>query len=53
MDSLNNKRACASYRVMISVKQVEHYKKVIAQNCNDTYEYCEANKYKEAINGRS
>ena len=42
MDSLNSKRACASYRIMVSVKQVEHYKKVIAQNCNDTYEYCEA-----------
>lgn len=42
MDSLNNKRACASCRIMVSVEQVEHYKKVITQNCNDTYEYCEA-----------
>ena len=42
MDSLNNKRACASYRTMVSVKQVEHYKKVIAQHCVDTFEYCEA-----------
>ena len=29
MDCLNNKRACASYRIMVSVKQVEHYKKEI------------------------
>ena len=42
MDSLNNKRACTSYRITISVDQVEHYKKVITQNCVDTYEYCEA-----------
>ena len=42
MDSLKNKRACASYRIMVSVEQVEHYKEVIAQNCVDTYEYCEA-----------
>lgn len=42
MDSLNDKRACTSYRIMISVKQVEHYKKVIAQHCVDTNEYCEA-----------
>jgi hypothetical protein len=42
MDSLKNKRACASHRIMVSVDKVEHYKKVIAQNCVDTYEYCEA-----------
>lgn len=42
MDSLNNKRACTSYRITVSVKQIEHYKKVIAQNDVDTYEYCEA-----------
>ena len=42
MDCLKNKRACASYRIMVSVEQVEHYKKVIAQHCVDTYEYCEA-----------
>lgn len=42
MDCLKDKRACASYRIMISVEQVEHYKKVIAQNCKDTNEYCEA-----------
>ena len=42
MDSLKDKRAYTSYRTMISVKQVEHYKKVIAQNDVDTYEYCEA-----------
>lgn len=42
MDSLKNKRACASYRIMISVKQVERYKKVIAQDCAGTEEYCEA-----------
>ena len=42
MDSLKDKRACTSCRIMISVKQVEHYKKVIAQNVVDTYEYCEA-----------
>lgn len=42
MDSLKDKSAGASYRIMVSVKQVEHYKKVIAQNCVDTCEYCEA-----------
>lgn len=42
MDSLKGKRAYTSHRIMISVKQVEHYKEVIAQNCVDTYEYCEA-----------
>ena len=42
MDSLNDKRAYTSVRIMISVKQVEHYKEVIAQNCVDTEEYCEA-----------
>ena len=42
MDSLNDKRACTSFRIMVSVKQVEHYKEVIAQNCVDTEEYCEA-----------
>lgn len=42
MDCLKDKRACASYRIMISVEQVERYKKVIAQNCKDTDEYCEA-----------
>ena len=42
MDSLNNKRVCASCRIMVSVDQVEHYKRVIAQNCVDTFEYCEA-----------
>ena len=42
MDSLNNKRACTSYRIMISVDQVKRYKKVIAQNDVDAYEYCEA-----------
>lgn len=42
MGSLNDKRACAPYRVMVSVKQVEHYKEVIAQHCVDTAEYCEA-----------
>ena len=42
MDSLKDKRVYTSYRTMISVKQVEHYKKVIAQNDVDTYEYCEA-----------
>ena len=42
MDSLNDKRACASYRIMVSVKQVEHYKEVIAQHCVDTFAYCEA-----------
>lgn len=36
MDSLNDKRACASYRTMVSVKQAEHYKKIIAQDCVDT-----------------
>lgn len=42
MDSLNDKRACASHRTMISVKQVEHYKEVISQHCVDTLAYCEA-----------
>ena len=42
MDSLNNKRACTSYRIAISVDQVKRYKKVIAQNDVDTGEYCEA-----------
>lgn len=42
MDSLNDKRAYTSVRIMISVKQVEHYKEVIAQHCVDTDEYCEA-----------
>ena len=31
MDCLKNKRAYASYRIMVSVEQVERYKKVIAQ----------------------
>ncbi len=42
MDSLNDKRARTSFKIMVSVKQVEHYKKVIAQHCVDTEEYCEA-----------
>lgn len=42
MDSLKDKRACTSYRIMVSVEQVERYKKVIAQHCVDTEEYCEA-----------
>lgn len=42
MDSLNNKRACTSYRIAISVDQVKRYKKIIAQNDVDTGEYCEA-----------
>ena len=42
MDSLNYKRARASYGIMVSVKQVEHYKEVIAQHCVDTLAYCEA-----------
>lgn len=42
MDSLNNKRACTSYRIVISVEQVKRYKKVIAQNDVDAYDYCEA-----------
>ena len=42
MDSLNNKRACASYRIEVSVDQVKHYKEVIKQDCKDTEEYCEA-----------
>lgn len=42
MDSLKYKRACTSYRIMVSVEQIEHYKKVIAQNCKDTDEYREA-----------
>lgn len=28
--------------MMVSVKQVEHYKEVIAQHCVDTVAYCEA-----------
>lgn len=42
MDSLNNKRTCASCRIEVSVDQVKRYKKVIAQDCKDTYEYCKA-----------
>lgn len=42
MDSLNNKRARASYGIMVSVKQVERYKEVIKQDCKGTLEYCEA-----------
>lgn len=42
MDSLNGKRACASYRIMVSVKHVELYKEIIAQHCVDTVAYCEA-----------
>ena len=42
MGSLEDKRTCISYKIMLSVKQVEHYKKVIAQNCKDTDEYCDA-----------
>ena len=42
MDSLNSKRARTSLKIMVSVKQIEHYKEVIAQNCVDTEEYCEA-----------
>ena len=42
MDCLKDKRACTSYRIMVSVEQVERYKKVIAQHCVDTTEYCEA-----------
>ena len=42
MDCLKNKRACTSYRIMISVDQVKRYKKVITQNDVDAYEYCEA-----------
>lgn len=42
MDCLKDKRACTSYRIMVSVEQIERYKKVIAQNCKDTDEYCEA-----------
>ena len=42
MDSLKDKRAYTSCRIMVSVNQVEHYKKVIAQNDVDAYEYCEA-----------
>lgn len=42
MDSLTDKRACASYKVTVSVEQVEHYKEVIAQHSVDTFSYCEA-----------
>lgn len=42
MDSLNNKRACTSYRITVSVDQVKRYKEVIKQDCKDTNEYCEA-----------
>lgn len=42
MDSLNNKRACTSYRIMVSVDQVKRYKEVIKQDCKGTAEYCEA-----------
>ena len=42
MDSLKDKRACTSCRIMVSVDQVKRYKKVITQNDVDTYEYCEA-----------
>ena len=42
MDCLKDKRACTSYRITVSVEQVECYKKVIAQHCVDTEEYCEA-----------
>lgn len=42
MDSLKDKRACTSCRIEVSVEQVERYKKVIAQDCKDTYEYCKA-----------
>ena len=42
MDCLKDKRACASYKVTVSVEQVEHYKEVIAQHCVDTFAYCEA-----------
>ena len=38
MDCLKDKRACTSYRIMVSVEQVERYKKVIAQHCVDTHE---------------
>lgn len=42
MDSINDKRASTSYKIMVSMKQVEHYKRVITQHCVDTCEYCEA-----------
>lgn len=42
MDSLNNKRACASYRIEVSVGQVKYYKEVIKQDRKDTYDYCKA-----------
>ncbi len=42
MGCINNKRACTSYRIMISVEQVKRYKKVIDQDCKGTEEYCEA-----------
>ena len=42
MDSLKDKRACTSCRIMVSVDQVKRYKKTITQNDVDTYEYCEA-----------
>lgn len=37
-----NKRACASYRVEVSVEQVKRYKETIKQDCKGTDEYCEA-----------
>ena len=42
MDSLNNKRACASFRIEVSVDQVKRYKEAIKQGNKDTYEYCKA-----------
>ena len=42
MSSLTNKRACTSYRIMVSVDQVKRYKEVIKQDCKGTEEYCEA-----------
>ena len=42
MGCLKDKRACTSYRIMVSVEQVERYKEVIARHCVDTTEYCDA-----------
>lgn len=42
MGNVNNKRVCASYRVTVSVKQVNYYKEVIRQEHKGTNEYCEA-----------
>ena len=42
MGGINNKRACTSYRIMVSVDQVKRYKEVIKQDCKGTDEYCEA-----------